>query len=305
MEMSSDIDHVLLTRFNLPSEGVESIIRAKEGWLRDRIALFEHYCLPSVLAQTNQDFHWIIYFDPGSPEWLKQLIQSHANQGAYVPIFRPSVSKAELIADIIQVTGGRGARLITTNLDNDDGLAINFVERLQASGPHEERTAVYLSHGLIKSNSRLYLRTDKHNAFGSVVETWASPSTCWADWHTLLGKSMRVIELYDEPGWLQVVHGANVSNRVRGRLVAPSAYTSLFPGLLDDICTPQLLELATDAIIAQPRRLAKESGRALAKAIAMRLLGKKGIDRVKTFWASRSRHKLQCYKVVRTIQPDA
>jgi hypothetical protein len=137
------------------------------------------------------------------------------------------------------------------------------------------------------------------------VETWASPSTCWADWHTLLGKSMRVIELYDEPGWLQVVHGANVSNRVRGRLVAPSAYTSLFPGLLDDICTPQLLELATDAIIAQPRRLAKESGRALAKAIAMRLLGKKGIDRVKTFWASRSRHKLQCYKVVRTIQPDA
>jgi hypothetical protein len=27
------IDHVLLTRFNLPSRGLESLIRAKDGWL--------------------------------------------------------------------------------------------------------------------------------------------------------------------------------------------------------------------------------------------------------------------------------
>ena len=287
--MASDVDHVLLTRFNLPSEGVESIIRAKEGWLRDRILLFERYCLPSVRAQTNQNFRWIIYFDPQSPEWLKQRIQNHADEGAYAPIFRPSVSKAELTADIARVTGGHGTRLITTNLDNDDGLAIDFVERLQALGPRRERTAVYLARGLIKSESRLYLRTDKHNAFGSVVETWESPSTCWSDWHTLLGKSMHVVELYAEPGWLQVVHGANVSNRVRGRLVAPSGYAHLFPGLLDDARTPQLLELATDTIIAQPQRLARESGRALAKTIAMRLLGKKGMDQVKTRLASRRR----------------
>lgn len=285
--MASDLDHVLLTRFNLPSRGVESIIRAKAGWLRDRIVLFEHYCLPSVRAQTNQNFRWIIYFDPESPEWLKQRIQNHADEGAYVPIFRQSVSQAELIADIAEVTGGHGTRLITTNLDNDDGLAIDFVARLQASRQRSETTAVYLARGLIKSGSRLYLRTDRHNAFGSVVETWASPSTCWSDWHTLLGKSMPVIELHDQPAWLQVVHGANVSNRVRGRLVSPAGYARLFPGLLEDASTPQPLELATDILVAQPRRIARESGRALAKGIAMRLLGKKGMDRVKTFLASR------------------
>jgi hypothetical protein len=286
--MASDLDHVLLTRFNLPSRGVESIIRAKAGWLRDRIALFEHYCLPSVQAQTNQDFHWIIYFDPESPEWLLRHIQNHADEGAYVPIFRQSVSNAELVADIARVTGGHAARLITSNLDNDDGLAIDFIERLQAAEPCGERTAVYLARGLIKSGSRLYLRKDRHNAFGSVVETWTSPSTCWSDWHTLLGKSMPVIELYDQPGWLQVVHGANVSNRVRGRLVSPAGYARLFPGLLDDVCTPHPSELATDILVAQPRRIAKESSRALAKGIVMRLLGKKGMDQVKTFWATRS-----------------
>ena len=296
--MAGDTDHVLLTRFNLPSQGVESFIRAKEGWLRDRIALFELYCLPSVRAQTNQEFHWIIYFDPESPEWLKRRIQDHVGEGAYIPIFRSSVSKNDLIADIARVTGGHGTRLITTNLDNDDGLAIDFVERLQAVEPLQERTAVYLVRGLIKSEFRLYLRLDRHNAFGSVVENWTSPATAWADWHTLLGKSMRVLELHDEPGWLQVIHGANVSNRVRGRLVSPSRYVRLFPGLLDDVCIPESMEMTIDILVARPRRLARDSGRALAKGVAMRLLGKDGLYEAKTFWASRSgRYKLRRDKI--------
>lgn len=288
--MADKVDHVILTRFNLPSQGAESIIRAREGWLRDRIALFELYCLPSVRAQTNQEFHWIIYFDPESPEWLKRRIKDHVGEAAYVPVFRPSVGRADLIADISRVTGAHGTRLITTNLDNDDGLAIDFMERLQAIGQRRERTVVYLTQGLIKSGSRLYLRLDRHNAFGSVIEDWTSPSTCWSDWHTLLGMSMEVLELCDEPGWLQIVHGANVSNRVRGRLVSPSRYARLFPGLLDDVRTPQPMELVIDILVAQPRRLARESGRALAKYVAMRLFGKKGLDKAKTIWASRRKH---------------
>lgn len=284
--MNGDVDHVLLTRFNLPSEGVERTIRSREGWLRDRIALFELYCLPSVQAQTNQAFHWIIYFDPASPEWLKRRIQNHVDEKAYVPIFRSSVAKADLIADIGTVTGGHGKRLITTNLDNDDGLAIDFVERLQAAAPQSDRTAIYLARGLIKCESRLYLRLDRSNAFASVAEDWTSPSTCWADWHTLLGKSMRTLELHEEPGWLQVVHGGNVSNRVRGRLVSPSKYAHLFPRLLDDILTPRSIELAVDIFAAQPRRFARDSGRALVKGVVMRLLGKNGLDQAKV-WASR------------------
>jgi Putative rhamnosyl transferase len=288
--MAGDVDHVLLTRFNLPSAGVESIIRAKEGWLRERIALFELYCLPSVRAQTNQRFHWIIYFDPESPDWLKGRIESHSGDGPYIPIFRQSVSQADLIADIERVTGGQGRRLITTNLDNDDGLATDFVERLQTTEPGPDRTAVYLAAGLIKSGSRLYLRMDRHNAFGSVLEDWSSPSTCWSDWHTLLGRSMRVLELNGEPGWLQVIHGSNVSNRVRGRLVSPARYTGLFPGLLDDVRPPQPLEFAIDRLAAQPRRVARDSGRAVVKGAAMRLLGKNGLDRAKAFLASRGGH---------------
>ena len=44
--MADDIDHVLLTRFNLPSAGAEAAIRNRKGWLEHRIVLFERYCLP-------------------------------------------------------------------------------------------------------------------------------------------------------------------------------------------------------------------------------------------------------------------
>jgi hypothetical protein len=279
--VGTDVNHVLLTRFNLPSEGYESLVRAKEGWLRERIALFERYCIPSVQAQTNQAFHWIIYFDPESPDWLKRRIEDHVEDKLYTPIFRTSVTQSELLGDIRGLSIIESSRLITTNLDNDDALATDFVERIQKSTPGRGKKAVYLARGLIKSGPRLYLIVDRTNAFCSVACDWASPATCWSDWHTRLAKSMTSVELYGEPAWLQVVHGLNVCNRVRGRLVSSSEYTRLFPEFLDDVCIPTRRELLVDIFVSGPRRLLRDSGRNLVKNIAIRLLGKGSLDKAK------------------------
>ena len=288
--MGTDVNHVLLTRFNLPSEGYESLVRAKEGWLRERIALFERYCIPSVRGQTNQAFNWLIYFDPESPDWLKQRIENHVEDKLYTPIFRTSVTEGELLEDIRSLPIIESLRLITTNLDNDDALATNFVERIQKSAPRQGKKAVYLAHGLIKSVPRLYLRVDRANAFCSVACDWASPATCWSDWHTLLPKSMPSVELHGEPAWLQVVHGLNVSNRVRGRLVSSSGFTRLFPEILDDVCIPTRRELLVDIVVSGPRRLLRDSGRIFAKNIAIRLLGKDSLDGAKIRLTSLRRH---------------
>lgn len=277
----SEIDHVLLTRFNLPSPGAESVIRAQDGWLTSRVELFDRYCVPSVLAQTEHNFSWIIYFDPESPAWLIDRMERYAAHGVFFPLFRATVSHDELLADIDATIGVKHSTLITTNLDNDDGLARDFVERLQAVKTEHDRAAVYVENGLIASASGLYLRRDRHNAFCSVRETWASPSTCWSDWHNLLGKSMPVIEVGGAPGWLQVVHGTNVSNRARGTLVSPAAYAEHFPTLPTDAPVPGVIDLVLDRLVFGPARMAKEAARALAKWLAMTLVGKKGLDRIK------------------------
>ncbi len=285
--MSENLDHVLLTRFNLPTPGAESLIRAREGWLRRRVELFEKFCVPSVRAQTNRNFHWIVYFDPQSPAWLLERNARFAAEGLFVPVYRESVSPEQLVGDLRAVTGGTGSVLITTNLDNDDGIAVDFVDRIQNCTPTGTRDAVYLGRGLILSPHDLHLRTDRHNAFCSVREGWDAPGTCWLDWHDLLHRHMPVTILAGEPGWLQVVHGTNVSNRVRGRRVRRGAYPALFPGLLDDVEDPTAGELVLARLVVEPLRAAREFARNMAKKLARALFGKAGLDRIKNRLASR------------------
>ncbi|WP_213816486.1 glycosyltransferase [Glaciihabitans sp. dw_435] len=280
--MSSEIDHVILTRFNLPSAGVESFVRAQEGWLRTRIVLFETYCLPSVRAQTNQNFTWLIYFDPESPDWLMERIALHAAAGAFVPKFRTSVDAEELLSDLREVSGQKGRLLLTTNLDNDDGLAVDFVDRLQSVPSTPDRTALYIGDGLISSPDAVYRRLDRHNAFCSVRETWDEPMTCWVDWHDLLPTRMPVTVVRGNPGWLQVIHGTNVSNRVRGSRVAPAVYARLFPGLLDGIVAPSSAGILRDRFVEAPLRTARDGVRIAAKRSVRAVLGRDGLDRLKS-----------------------
>ncbi|RKT53969.1 glycosyltransferase [Saccharothrix australiensis] len=280
------MDHVILTRFNLPSVGAESIVRAREGWLTERVGLFERYCLPSVRAQTSTNFRWLIYFDPESPRWLKDRIRAHGD--AYTPVFRERVDRAQLLADIGRLFPTRGDGLITTNLDNDDGLAADFVARLQAV-PAGPRTAVYLANGLVKSPGGVFAHHDPDNAFASVRESWDEPITCWADWHNRLHRHAAVLSLGGAPGWLQVVHGGNVSNRTRGRLVSPAPYRALFGDALDDVPEPDGRVLARDRFVGHPLRVARDGARHVAKAAAMRLFGPDGFEKAKRVLAARGR----------------
>jgi hypothetical protein len=176
--------------------------------------------------------------------------------------------------------------LITTNLDNDDGLASDFVARIQEARV-TERTAIYLVHGLIRSEAELYLRTDRSNAFCSVREDWQDARTCWSNWHNLLGESMNTMHLEGTPAWLQVIHESNVSNRVRGRRIAPGAYRPLFGELLDGAEDLEARNLVRDFALERPVRFVRDSGRALAKQGAMRVLGKDGFERLRSNWALR------------------
>ncbi|MCU1507389.1 MAG: hypothetical protein QOG18_1762 [Microbacteriaceae bacterium] len=295
MTEPSRLNHVLLTRFNLPSAGVESSIRARDGWLDDRVDLFERYCLPSVLAQSNQNFSWIIYFDPQSPAWLLNRIDGYAAEGVCRPIFRASVDRPQLLADVRSASLAERDLLITTNLDNDDGLAIDFVDRLQRAEIDHPRSAVYLTNGLISSRDGLYLRHDRHNAFCSVRESSLDPVTCWSDWHNLLGRSMPVVELGGEPAWLQVVHGANVSNRVRGTLVSPVGYRDAFAPIFGNPgsgnpAVPSRGRMLRDRMVDSPIRVCREASRAGVKWLLMATVGKRGLDRIKLLRPTGGRH---------------
>ena len=284
------VDHLLLTRFNLPSEGAESLIRAQDGWLQDRVELFEKHTVPSVRAQTTSDFTWVVYFDTESPAWLIERLRPLADEHMFVPLYREVVVWTDVLDDARRITAAAGDVLLTTNLDNDDAIAVDFVERLQSAARPGVREALFLAHGLIRSGDRLFLRTDRHNAFCSVAEPWDGAMTAWRDWHILLGRHMPVRAIEGAPGWLQIIHDRNVSNRIRGRLESPTPYRALFAGQLDDLSAPSAGTRLIEAGVRRPIREIGEAVRSAGKAVALRILGKDGLGRLREQLRRRGAH---------------
>lgn len=283
------VDHVILTRFNLPSGGSEALIRSRDGWLTSRVSLFERYCLPSLQMQTCRNFGWIVYFDPASPDWLRERIAKWSEERLLTAIFRESVTKDEMISDIQLCVGRNHKMLMTTNIDNDDAVAVDFVERLQRSATAKCRTAVYLANGLILTGDRIYANRDPDNAFCSVLEPWDDARMCWSDWHNMLHLSMPVQVVEGAPAWLQVVHGDNVSNRVKGRRQSPSLYEDLFPGMLDSMPEPKRSERLLEALVDAPKRRVADRSRQALKRVILSLSGKEGLARVRLL-AKQLRH---------------
>ena len=52
------IQHFIVTRFNQCAHADAPLV--SDEWMKDRFVLFERICLPSVEAQTDQDFRLIL-----------------------------------------------------------------------------------------------------------------------------------------------------------------------------------------------------------------------------------------------------
>lgn len=281
--MVESFDHVLLTRFNVPSKGYESLVRASDSWLEKRVGLFMKFCLPSVRQQINQDFKWIIYFDPASPKWFIRTIEELNYDNVFIAIFRAEVTRDNLLDDIRSSIDSPRRYLMTTNLDNDDSLACDFTASIREVCGTDRRTAVYFVNGLIRAGDALYRYSDKNNAFCSVISPWAAPVTCWADWHNRLHLSMPVTRIKGSVAWLQVVHGSNVSNRIHGKRVSPRSFREWFPRILDDMEEPSSGILARDVLLSGPGRIIRESARAASKSLITMLGGPEGPDKFRAW----------------------
>ena len=112
--------------------------------------------------------------------------------------------------------------LLSTSVDNDDGLAVDFVSRLQSAveAAPMRRSFFNLTNGFVFDGRRAYAHVHPSNAFVNLFEPWDEARTAPSYQHMHISEYGPVIQV-DGPGaWLQVVHGGNVSNKIRGRRVS-------------------------------------------------------------------------------------
>ena len=136
MDKQIDLQHFILTRFNLQLWN-----RDKKGcsvrtieWLEHRFGLFESYCLPSLTKQTCENFEWIVLFDSNTPERYKDKINTFKMEcPQMIPVF-VEPNEGRYFADIFKrevVRRLSAKRVITSYLDNDDALNVEYVGDLQ------------------------------------------------------------------------------------------------------------------------------------------------------------------------------
>lgn len=258
---------MILTRFNIASPGREAPIRNKPGWLERRFELFERFCLPSVAGQSSLAFDWLILFDIDTPVEFKQRVKDAQSIFPFHARFLPPVTLATIVEDLKAISPPRSERLLTTRLDNDDAIASDFVERIQKeAGSREDGTVLNFTRGLALSRGKLYSAIDTSNPFTSLVESYGNDvKTIWSAQHQDLGRKWRLVQVSGDPAWLQVVHGENVTNRIRGRRLHKSSLTDRFrlAGKMD-LAPTSKIGIALENAVLVPLRAARE---ALFKAL--------------------------------------
>ena len=200
-------------------------------WLENRLELFKAYCLPSIIAQSCQDFDWLIYFDAETPanfiEKIERIVSIRNNieictvktwgVPTYVVGAKATTSeKTEVLSDIIERIPAEVEWVLTTRLNPDDALHKDFVKNLHGSivAPTEE--VLNFPNGIILGDDRTYLYNHTSNAFISLFEPVAAIRTVLCAPHLYLNEVAPVRQLSPAPAFLQVVHGANDLNKVRG-----------------------------------------------------------------------------------------
>ncbi|TVQ57706.1 MAG: hypothetical protein EA355_03740 [Rhodobacteraceae bacterium] len=266
--------HVVMTRFNLATPGRESAIRIRPGWLSGRFDLFERYCLPSMAAQTRQDFDWIVYFDVDTPASFRERIERCREVRPFTPYYTPLFLSEGWPRSIRETFGETAPRLLTTRLDNDDALARDHVERLQAAvAPFDgARASFNFTNGFLLNGGRVYAHRHPANAFASQLEPWgAETRTASSIPHLDMADYGPVIQIPGPGGWLQVIHDGNVSNRTAGRRVAPDAAQDRFPAeVLGDLAPFGPIEAMLDRFVEGPARAARAGATRIAKRILRR-----------------------------------
>ncbi len=216
------VQHLVLTRFNLRlSNRSERWGTDKFGnpidhdqWLQHRFDLFERYCLPSMAAQTNQDFTWLIFFDSATAQRDRERIERAREVCPRIRVVY--LEGLDVIKSVLEQVDPDTEMLITTRLDNDDSFherALGVIRDL--AGEAQETTCINLRYGFALNGASAEIISHKFNPFSSLVEFRGEDSfrTIFNASHGKIGRLAKVRQVYDAPYWLSVIHERNVANR--------------------------------------------------------------------------------------------
>lgn len=228
--------HVVLTRFNVRFRDEPDPRNLSTEWLEQRLVFFRRYTLPSMEAQSNTDFRWLLLCDVASPQWFKTEIESLLADTRYsavfldVPVSEEDGCPPALRDAIVRCVPTGTSTLITLRIDNDDALRGDFIEYVTSHAPLASVEALifpvgyslYFPSGYSPGGGVLTIEYSRGAHFAALIEPYDPHkfATVFHRPHNELYKAFPVRQKWTMPIWLELVHGGNVSNYARNGLPA-------------------------------------------------------------------------------------
>lgn len=217
--------HYLITRFNLRADywdvtkNNEQLLT--DEWMDNRMWLFINFCFPSVIGQKNKNFEWLLYFDSNTKEVYKNSIVNLVSNHKNIKVFFVDAMTSfmpELLKYIDEETTGK-PYLITTRIDNDDSIHVDFINEVQKQFNQQDYRAIDFIKGYslqIEPSYILGKKDQMFNPFISLIEKNENPKTAFYQDHRFWKRDKKVTQLSEKRVWLSIIHQRNKINRFDG-----------------------------------------------------------------------------------------
>lgn len=257
----SKFTHVLLTRFNAKFAASWTSLALDPAWLEHRFYLFETFCYPAVRSQTNQNFIWLLFFSSDTPQQYKDRINNMAKQYPVMrPLYHDFLPGQTIKEEVLKCVPSDHEYLITSALDNDDTISRNYIEETQKQFCGQSYQFVNWAPGYIyhTDKKRFYERYYTASQFYSLIERVDGCKIVWSTMHPDILKTGTVIQLVNNPGWIQAVHSKNVTNRIKGKRINAPDIKKYFEISLDIDYQENKFEILLDRYLLYFLRLARD-----------------------------------------------
>ncbi len=216
------IQHLLLTRMNVATPFGSAEACLNRDWLEHRFSLFEHYTLPSVMAQVGAaPFTWVLFCHPETPSDFKARLIEYARKLPCIRIDQcaefDGASARQAVANLLHP---ETHQVITSRVDNDDAIGRTFIAavRAEAAKAPLQQGGCFINFdlGYQLQAGEVFRAEHRSNPFCSVVERREGFKGVYAVRHNDLASLYPVVNVRDARRWLAVVHDRNAVNTVDG-----------------------------------------------------------------------------------------
>lgn len=220
--------HFLITRFNIKN-AKPHWQQTKTGskvltheWLKQRFEIFDTYCLPSILNQSNKNFKWLIYFDIDTPEPYKKRVATLVQEHPFIkPIYVDEYQSflKGISETVLSNSDSSSSHIITTRLDNDDALHFSAIEKIQSLFKNQELAVYNFTKGYCFQTQPFTMLTKydyPKGPFLSMIEKISSDKKVRTILTSKHGSLNHIQQIEGKRYWLQIIHDQNLSNETLG-----------------------------------------------------------------------------------------